>query len=131
MELTGYKPMTLVELSQHLSVHDNHETRWRLVLEFLEEFSHETTNRAALLSEEPRDCGDPHWNLVIAAVAEHLAWHNNYPIPPWTEKQEWLWAGSIWYLDSLPSARVWAMAYSPAAFRRRGIFLLPEDLARS
>ena len=36
---TAYQPMTLVDLASHLSATADHEGRWRLVLEFLEESS--------------------------------------------------------------------------------------------
>ena len=52
----------------------------------------------ALLSEEPPGTGDEHWDVLLAALAEHLA------------------------------ARADAVVHAPAAFRRRGVFIAPQEL---
>jgi hypothetical protein len=66
---------------------------------------------------------------MLAAVAEHLAYTHDLPIPLWVRKPDREWLGYVWWVVDLPSARPWALAHSPAAFRRRGIFVHPDDLA--
>ncbi len=131
MSAAGYQPMTIAQLSYRLSQRGDDSIKWRLVLEFLEEFRHESTVvQETLIAPEPQDCGDPRFDLLLAAVVEHLAYHYGLNFPEWTLQQERLWIGTAWFPNNLPSARVWALAHSPAAFRRRGIFLHPDDLVR-
>lgn len=132
--------MTLGDLAIHLAATQDHENRWRLVLEFLEEFSHEEPpsgmapggrTRSNLLVDQPSSCGDPRWDSLLAALAEHLSWADGTIAPKWCTNPELMWFGKVWFVDPLPSAQAWALAYSPAAFRRRGIFLHPDDLIRA
>ena len=131
MPVLAYQPMTLVDLAGHLGRADDDERRWRLVLEFLEEYSHEGDGRVTLLADEPPSTGDARWDLLLGALAEHLATTDDRQVPPWSLLGGRVWIGRIWFLDPLPSARVWALAHSPAAFRRRGVFLHPDDLHRA
>jgi hypothetical protein len=132
MSWTGYQPMTIAQLGARLSEQANESIKWRLVLEFLEEFRHEPVEiQQSLITDEPVKCGDERFDLLLAALAEHLAYHHGFPASRWTVNPERLWIGVAWFPNNLPSARVWALAHSPAAFRRRGIFLHPEDLFRA
>jgi hypothetical protein len=152
----AYQPMTLGDLAIHLSGTADHERRWRLVLEFLEEFSHEEPSsgdlnpnppevehdhvgpaadfvkgRVRLLAAEPPSCGDARWDALVAAIAEHLSWADGSVAPAWCIKPNLMWFGKVWFVDPLPSSQAWALAHSPASFRRRGIFLHPDDLGRA
>jgi hypothetical protein len=152
----AYQPMTLGDLAIHLSATTDHERRWRLVSEFLEEFSHEdrssgelppnspavddvaagspanvAKHRVRLLAAEPPSCGDARWDTLVAAIAEHLSWADAMVAPAWCTKPNLMWFGKVWFVDPLPSAQAWALAHSPASFRRRGIFLHPDDLGRA
>lgn len=151
---TAYQPMTLVDLASHLSATADHEGRWRLVLEFLEEFSHEDpaapavptdacldnsvtgtppvgVGRSRLLAGQLSSCGDVRWDALVGAVAEHLSWTDGIAAPAWCTNPDLMWFGHVWFVDPLPSAQAWALAHSPASFRRRGIFLHPDDLVRA
>src|SRR5450631_2162541 len=69
-----YRPMTLMDLAGHLNNADDDQLRWRLIAEFLEEYSHERVDeRAELLRSEPPTTGDERWDVFLAALAEHLA----------------------------------------------------------
>ena len=81
------------------------------------------------IATEPESTGDRKWDVMLAAVAEHMAYANDLPSPLWVRKPDREWLGHVWWVVDLPSARPWALAHSPAAFRRRGIFLHPDDLA--
>jgi hypothetical protein len=65
--------LTLARLSALLVGAD--ESRcWRLVAEFLEEYRWEPPDaRYRMLTEEPSAVGDEHWDVFLAALAEHLA----------------------------------------------------------
>ncbi len=132
---TAYEPMTIAELAQRIRRSPTEATTWRLIAEFLEEFLHEPVEphevRQRLLDSEPGDTGDERFDLYLAALAEHLAYHNDLNNPPWVLTPRRVWIGRMWFPNDLPSAKVWALAHSPAAFRRRGIFIHPEDLSRA
>ncbi|MFL6074570.1 MAG: hypothetical protein ACJ73S_14340 [Mycobacteriales bacterium] len=124
--MTGYQPMTLAALAHHLTTTGDQETRWRLVWEFLEEYRWEPpTTRLALLDDEPPPTGDERWDVLLAALAEHLAARADTAAPAWAEGRR---LRRFWFPDDLPSARVEALVHAPAAFRSRGIFLSPRDL---
>lgn len=54
--------------------------RWRLVAEFLEDYRHESPEaRHALLSDAPAPTGDEHWDVFLAALAEHIAARDGHP----------------------------------------------------
>jgi hypothetical protein len=123
-------PMGLTELAPRIAAQADEDIRWRLLLGFLDEFAHtDSALQAASITDEPTTTNDRKWDVMMAAVAEHVAYANDLPIPMWVRKPEREWLGYVWWVVELPSARPWALAHSPAAFRRRGIFLHPDDIA--
>lgn len=121
---------TLDDLATRLIETVSEETRWRLLLAFLDEYRYgDPLTRCDRFIDEPRHVGDARWDAMLAAVAEHLAYHSDTPAPKWVRAAGREWIGAIWWVNPLPSARPWALAHSPAAFRRRGIFLHPDDIA--
>ncbi|MFI6796673.1 hypothetical protein [Streptosporangium canum] len=78
-----YQAASVAVLAGWLTDHPDEETRWRLVAEFLEEYRREPpVVRLALLSPEPSSVGDPHWDVFLAALAEHLAAKDGHAGPP-------------------------------------------------
>ena len=123
-------PPSVVRLAAEIASEPSEETRWRLLLGFLDEFQQaDSVDHAESLRGEPDLIGDARWDVMVAAVAEHLAYLDGIPAPHWVRHPGREWAGSVWWVVPLPSARPWALAHSPASFRRRGIFLHPDDLA--
>jgi hypothetical protein len=122
----GYRPMTTADLARHLADTSGDETRWRLVAEFLEEYRHEPAGeRVALLADEPPTSGDRRWDVLLAALAEHLAARDERGAPPWAESRR---LGRFWFPFNTPAARADAIVHAPAAFRRRGVFVAPQEL---
>jgi hypothetical protein len=121
-----YQAASLDTLAGWLSGRDE-ATRWRLVAEFLEEFSHEPDDgRVALLADEPSPTGDQRWDVFVAALAEHLAARDNQAAPRWSERRT---LRRFWFPFNSPAARADALVHAPAAFRRRGVFVAPQELA--
>lgn len=119
-----YRPMTIAELARLLPDADE-STRWRLVAEFLKEFHYEpAAGRLALLAAEPAGIGDPRWDSLLAALAEHLSAGEGVAGPPWSEGRV---LPSFWFPFSTAAARVDAVVWAPAAFRRRGIFVAARE----
>src|SRR6202008_1045710 len=79
----AYEPMTLVRLGTLLAGAED-SVRWRLVAEFLEEYRWEPVeSRAGLLHDEPAGTGDEHWDVFLAALAEHVAARDGRDGPVW------------------------------------------------
>ena len=99
--------------------------------EFLDEFYVERNPeaRAAMLAEEPALSDDAHANAYLAAVAEHLALRNHFDPPEWVgEKTRFL--RRPFFPCGLESLKATLLMESPAAFRRRLIFVGADPLYR-
>lgn len=124
--MSGYQPMTLAALARHLAGTEDQRARWRLVWEFLEEYRWEhPPGRLALLQTEPPPTGDDRWNVLLAALAEHLAAHDDTAAPTWAARRT---LERSWFPFDRPAAKVEALVTAPMAFRRRGIFLSATNL---
>ncbi|MBT8223972.1 MAG: hypothetical protein HKP61_09170 [Dactylosporangium sp.] len=100
--------------------------RWRLIAEFLEEYRWEPADeRLALLADEPDSTGDQRWDVFLAALAEHLAARDGHRAPSWAEERS---LRQFWFPFNTRAARVDAIVHAPAAFRRRGVFVAPQEL---
>ena len=118
-----YQPMTLRDLAREIAAKSDEQIRHRLVREFVEEYSWEPAEiKCGLLNEQPSSTNDIRYDAFLAALAEHLAYHDGLAVPRWTQEgnrflEQW------WFPVTLPSVRTDALVHSPAAFRRRGIFI--------
>jgi hypothetical protein len=103
----------------------------RLCLQFVDDFREADADvRATLLRARPATTGDARWDAFIAALAEHLAYHHDLPTPSWTDRKE-RFLLRWWFPTDLPSVKAAALAESPAAFRRHGVFITPDFFARA
>ena len=122
----GYQPMTLEVLAGHLATTETSDLRWRLIAEFLEEYRWEPVEaRRGLLRGEPPTTGDERWDVFLAALAEHLAAADGRRGPQWCESRS---LRQFWFPFNTPAARVDSFVHAPAAFRRRGVFIHPQEL---
>lgn len=77
---------------------------------------------AAFFEVEPAPTGQVRVDVWLAGAAEHMAQQIGFPVPAWTE-------GASRFLDepsffaNTPRARQLALAETPAAFRRRLLFV--------
>ena len=125
-EVPPYRPMAIVDVARHIAKADDDQLRWRLIAEFLEEHRHEPIEvRAALLREEPPATGDERWDVFLAALAEHLSGLDNRGTASWAAERR---LDVFWFPFNTAAARVDAYVHSPASFRRRGIFIAPQEL---
>ena len=97
--------------------------------DFLDGFALATPDlRQALLDEEPErfdEVGDAY----LAALAEHLALHHELVRPAWcVDPGRFL--RRMWFASEAPGLRASAIQQSPAAFRRRGLFIGDTTLHR-
>ncbi len=99
--------------------------------EFLDEFALRGDDRlrAAAIAQRPASTGDRCYDAYLGALAEHLAAAHDLDRPDWSvEPARFL--ERFWFLSDVPGLRAVAIAQSPAAFRRRGIFVPERSLHR-
>ncbi len=117
--------MTVARLADLIAGVDD-SLRWRFVAEFLEEYRWEPPERRlGLLATEPAGTGDEHWDVFLAALAEHVSARDGRAAPPWTESRT---LRRFWFPFNTRAARVDAVVHAPAAFRRRGVFVAAQEL---
>ena len=122
---TSYRAASLADLGDWLAGSSEQE-RWRLVAEFLEEYRHEPPGtRLGLLVSEPAGTGDERWDVFLGALAEHLAALADQAPPQWAGRRT---LRSFWFPFNTRAARADALVNAPAAFRRRGVFVAPQEL---
>lgn len=101
------------------------------VREFLDELAllprPELRERA--IAARPPDTGDQQNDAYLGALAEHVASVYDLPRPAWAVEPARFLA-TFWFPRLLPAFRPMAIAQSPAAFRRRGIFIPAAALSR-
>lgn len=101
------------------------------VREFLDEFGLlprlDLMERA--LHERPEPTGSAPADAYLGALAEHLAAQHGLDRPAWAVEPE-RFLDRFWFQSYVPGFRALAIAESPAAFRRRGIFVSEGALRR-
>ena len=86
--------------------------------------------RVRALAERPAPTGDTRYDAYLGALAEHLAALAAIDRPAWSyEPTRFL--DRAWFVSEVPGFRAMAIAESPAAFRRRGIFISRASLERT
>jgi hypothetical protein len=124
--VSGYEPMSLAGLAQHVTAAVDERVRWKLVWEFLEEYRWEpAAKQISLLQAEPQLTGDERWDALLAALAEHLCAQHDIAPPVWAESRVLRHA---WFPAGLAIQRADALVRAPAAFRKHGVFLSAHDL---
>lgn len=88
---------------------------------------HELIARA--IRDPPRPTGDARADAFLGALAEHVAAHEDVERPAWSVQPD-RFLEHFWFVSDVPGFRALALSQSPAAFRRRGIFIARGALAR-
>jgi hypothetical protein len=101
------------------------------VREFLDEFAllPRDALRERAIRDRPEPTSDVRADAFLAALAEHLACAHELPRPAWAVDPE-RFLDRFWFVSAVESFRALAIAQSPAAFRRRGIFVSTGALQR-
>ena len=124
--MAGYRPMTVADLAGRLARTAEVKVRWKLVWEFLEEYRWEAADvQPALLLDVPPQVGDERWDVLLAALAEHLAAGHDLAPPQWAESRV---LRRPWFPAELKTQRAEALVWAPAAFRKHGVYLSARDL---
>lgn len=118
--------LSLSDAATSITHHPDDNTRLRVFFEFVRG-TDERLSGLPLITDEPPLTGDPRYDALLAAVAEHLSARYGLPAPLWTATAD-RFLTRAWWISPLPSARIYALLWTPAAFRRRGIYLDRHDL---
>ena len=101
------------------------------VRELLDEIALMATGgqRLRAVAEPPAPTGDRRYDAYLGALAEHLAALHHLERPPWVcEPPRFL--DRFWFVSEVKGFRAIAVVESPAAFRRRGVFVSAGSLQR-
>lgn len=121
--------VSLADIARHHSRHLDHDP-YRSVLGFFTDLGVATDAQVArAIGEEPPPSDNKNLDALLAAAAEHVAFHRDLAAPPWCESSARFLA-TAWFPVDLPSVRVTALVSSPASFARRGVFIDRRDLDR-
>lgn len=121
--------LSLADVARDLRVLDTSDA-YRAVIGWLDEISGvggTVVKRA--IAEEPALTGEERLDALLAAAAEHAAFHADAEVPDWLSNGD-RFLRSAWFPIDLPSLRVRGLVGSPASFARRGIFIDRSDLER-
>ena len=108
---------------------------WRYaVLQLLDDYTsalrHQGLGAATQLwREAPARTGDARVDAAFAALAEHLARRDGWPVPGWAtdssrESAQW------WFVTDLVGLHPRALVESPLSFRKRGVYITRDALVR-
>ena len=121
--------VSLADVARGLRVHDASDA-YRAIIGWLDEISDaEDTVVATAIADEPALSGDERLDALLAAAAEHAAFHADADVPDWLSNDD-RFLRTAWFPIDLPSLRVRGLVSSPASFARRGIFIDRSDLER-
>lgn len=119
--------LRLADIAPLIAAATADEHRLRLFFEFMRGADEAGADLPLLIAAEPASVGDPRYDALLAATAEHLALHAGIGVPAWALNDERCLAG-FWWVSELPSAKAQALLHSPASFRSRGVMLDSHDL---
>ncbi|MEV4642129.1 hypothetical protein AB0J80_32750 [Actinoplanes sp. NPDC049548] len=115
----------MADLAVRLAGQHDDKVRWKYVWEFLEEYRWEPVDaKPRLFRDEPDRVGEQ-WDALLAALAEHLAAQLDLAPPSWSRSRV---LATPWFPSHLPSKRMEALVWAPAALRKHGVFLSSRDL---
>lgn len=108
---------------------------WRFALiQLLDDYTsvlrHDGSEAASeMWALEPPPTGSSEVDAAFAAMAEHLARRDGWPVPSWArsparEATRW------WFVTEFRGLHPRALVESPPSFRRRGVFITADALDR-
>lgn len=119
--------LPLADIADSIAQAESERTRWRMFLEFRRGAAEAGRAALPLIEDEPANTGDARYDALLAAAAEDVAARYGTPSPLWTITTE-RFLPTAWWVSDLPSARAYALVGTPAAFRRRGIYIDRYDI---
>lgn len=118
---------TMAETGAAIGETEDERARLRIFFEFLRGADETGTSALDLIVDEPALIGEHRFDALLAAAAEYISARWGRPGPLWSVSIE-RFLDTAWWVSDLPSARAFAAVWTPAPFRRRGIYLDRHDL---
>lgn len=119
--------LPLNDIAAAIAQESSERARWRMFLEFRRGATEAGRGALTLIQDEPPMIGDLRYDALLAAAAEDVTARYGMPSPLWTITTE-RFLRTAWWISDLPSARAYALVGTPAAFRRRGIYVDRYDI---
>ncbi len=127
MDELPYQALTLQRTAARIRAG---EDPWLCIREFVDDFyAAAAAEREGMLTGYPEPVGERRLDAYLAALAEHLAVRYGLPVPSWVAEPH-RFLDQWWFPTSFRSLHAMALVQSPAAFRRRGIFVDETELQR-
>lgn len=82
-----------------------------------------------MIAERPEPTGNPRADALLAALAEYTAGLLDVHCPSWTSESE-RFLDRFWFVSTESGFRAIALAQTPVALKRRGIFWPERSLRR-
>lgn len=103
-------------------------TKLRVFFELIRGADEAGTAAGDLAVDEPPLADDTRFDALLAAAGEYICARIGRAGPPWTMAPD-RFLDNAWWISDLPSVRAFAAVWTPASFRRRGIYLDRHDLS--
>lgn len=87
------------------------------------------SERPSLVTDRPVDLADDVAQAYLGALAEHTCAAAGVAAPAWATKPD-RFLDRLWFGTDTPGLEAWCLVESPAAFRRRGLFITRGRLER-
>lgn len=101
----------------------------RLAFSFIELYERDwVPERAQLLEDCPEPVGDPRFDALLGALAEHLSAKHGSQSPAWAGHTS-RFLDTWWFVAGMESLEADAIVHSPISFARRGVFLVDGALS--
>lgn len=101
----------------------------RLAFSFAEVYERgRVSERVHLLEDCPEPVGDPRFDALLAALAEHLCAEKGTESPAWVGHES-RFLDTWWFVAGMKSLEADAIVHSPISFARRGVFLVDGALS--
>lgn len=109
---------------------------WRhVVLQLLDDYESERRRESTAVASrrfdvEPAHTSSARVDAALAGLAEYLARRDGWPTPVWALDPT-RYARRWWFVTPLTGLHATALVESPSSFRRRGVFITADGLARA
>ena len=101
----------------------------RLAFSFIELYERNwVPERVHLLEDCPETVGDPRFDALLAALAEHLCAEHGSESPAWVGHSS-RFLDTWWFVAGMKALEADALVHSPISFARRGVFLVDGALS--
>lgn len=112
-------PTTIREVSERINRGDDRNA----ISDFKHDFLRgDSEQRLAMVADEPVAMDDERYGAYLAGLTEWLCRKYSLPVPEWVDKDRY-YLNRPWFVDGFKNLTAMALVQSPAAFKKRNVFL--------